>query len=236
LSWIVLPSNCSIRQALNAPIWKERRGYHDTLSLTCSPRGRSVHRSPTPSPAYEAIDSAPSNHTSSVVQRNNTLSIVRISPMLVDNRESTREQAKLTSSSHWRFDAVSRRIRSLAFWLNAFVNSIRWARTRWSLIANVISTSDSSCTSKEQFIPIALQLRCFLMVHLLREGRTISIDLSYRGTRKLSNPMSPSAPPLFRPSARGKLLISASGLVRTQGGPLGVLLINFLFRGGNLRN
>jgi hypothetical protein len=112
--------------------------------------------------------------------------------MIVVIHRSTREQAKLASSSYWRFDAVSRRIRSLAFWLSAFVNSILWTRSRWSLITNVISTSDSSCTSKEQFIPIALQLRCFLMVHLLREGRTISIDQSYRGTRKLSNPMSPS--------------------------------------------
>jgi hypothetical protein len=51
---------------------------------------------------------------------------------------------------------------------------------RWSLITTVISSSDSSCTSKEQFIPIALQLRCFLMGHLLREGRTISVNPFYR--------------------------------------------------------
>src|SRR4030042_574081 len=55
----------------------------------------------------------------------------------------------------------------MAFLRSASVNSTPWARLRWSPIVTVISSSDSSWTSKPHFIPNALQVRCFFMVPLL---------------------------------------------------------------------
>src|SRR5512139_3304583 len=63
----------------------------------------------------------------------------------------------------------------MAFRRNASVNSTPWARLRWSPIVIVISFSDSSWTSKAHFIPNALHVRCFFMIHplsadFLRDG------------------------------------------------------------------
>src|SRR4030042_6564713 len=55
----------------------------------------------------------------------------------------------------------------MAFLRSASVNSTPWTRLRWSPIVTVISSSDSSWTSKPHFIPNALQVRCFFMVPLL---------------------------------------------------------------------